>query len=1050
MDVFLFEGLQRAAHCFREGNHNGAESVIRSLLTIDDPLMIEYTTRVLQGNALQFDNEAVYMHFATFRLLRFFIVRHRALLCNNKKKLLDCIFDYVHSSGERILAPLWRSVLSEAALDAIVALKLSCSGAVEGGVDAVAFGEVVSDLVFLLDARGSETQIVFARHVVLHAVEEFGLYHPASRGRGMSLKFHSSCRALFECDGLARLLNSLLCCAVNGVAETPRTVEMLLHCLNSVVSWSAHSYFEEASSENGCHDAFRVSGSLWQSLLLEGVSLPERRVTIDGLLRACFFDGTMCGFGFKRLTLVELIRQFCGVTMGSWSLLEKTNYGERFLYLACCVTRELLESVRKKDEDARAMLPLAISGIRNIVENLEDIFTIHKIVSFCVSELLTFANTLMEFDSQCPDDDGIMAALDESLSCLYKISTVTLGHGSIFEEVRFAGVEVLKKFFALVLSCAQSSEEAEHFSDTFVASRIVLLGHLGRLDPDQTASCICLALEMLCGRYSDVGHGSGPEHVATQEALWLVLKFVNAFLADACEGETVEAPLCFAGNIMSESHPVCRIISSVTVFLHKVMQQLSAASPAVLSALLEVCSTFIEVYVAASDEYGLFFAHGGTYIVSCAVHSLRLFTFDDDVALSGCRVLDVSLKSKGVVSALQSCEILQTVEGMITCGQQFYGNVRGRIAAFWVRCVPHETFLERHLSVLSTFDIHSTDFTSVDVDLCLERCASLSGFFMSLQEGEQLMSCFGVVMTLCDHVLSVSSYRFHEKEVTIRSAELILQLFLTFSITLRGEGAVWMVDKVHTTLNFVIKTLGVDPTWNTDGAEEEKHRLLKLLSQLLCEVSRWTMMECDLSQDVVKSLSTSVISTLAVFLRLLDERCLSFPDMRDSLCLAFRLSAEAFTSEFVMHSESQVFLSTLFFLLNAESVDFQRVGITVAGSVVVWLEASGSANCDLCVGLLSAILGAVVSGKLSPPLSPPLARTLTALCARLPPATVDAALAGAVRVCPEPAMATVVREMMRHVQECLMRGGGGRQAALRTLAEVIADTLGTVRGVLFA
>ncbi|ESL11656.1 hypothetical protein TRSC58_00589 [Trypanosoma rangeli SC58] len=694
------------------------------------------------------------------------------------------------------------------------------------------------------------------------------------------------------------------------------------------------------------------------------------------------------------------------------------------------------------------LLFLAFGALWKIWRMSLSFMTCYVLVS---QSLSFFAKTLIEFDSNFPDDAGIMAALDEALSCLFKISTMPSCQDATRGVISAAGMEVFNAFLSIKLSCTLSSAEAEHFSDTFTMSHVSLLGHLGRSDPGQAAAALCLALETLQRRDADVEHQSAVERIQVQEGLWLVLKVINAFLADSCEGEKVSIPSCFAGNFMSESHPVLKLISTLMTFMQKLVPKLSVASPALVSALLEVFGTFMAVYVVTDESDGggsYFFAHGGIALISCVLNSLRVFSFDEDVALAGCRVLEISVKSKGVVSILQASGLTEMAGDMVTCGQMFYEDVRGRIVGFWICCVSAATFSERGLSVLETFDIGVSEFTSVDVNICLERCSSLAGLFVSLQESERLRVCFRSVMRLCDHVLSVSVCRFYEKEITIRATELILRLFLTCSVVLDGEETVWMIDKVRTTLDAVLKTLAEDPTWSTEGTEEEKHRLLKLLSRLFCEVSCWARLECTLPSELVGPLGASVISSLAVFLKLFNERSLSFPELRESVFVAFQLSAEAFTRDFVCHADSQVFLSTLLFALNGESVDFQRVGITVADTVVAYLRDSGLQDHALFARLLSTVLRSFVLGKLSLSLSLQLARSLTTLCGCLPLESVELVFMEAMQLNSDPNVSAIMREMMRAVQECVVSEGPRRQTALRTLDECIADSLCNIRTIL--
>ncbi|ORC93212.1 trans-sialidase [Trypanosoma theileri] len=1043
MELMLAQEVGRAAQYLKIGNHGGAENVIRTLQEINDPLVVTCTVNILNSEVLPSDSDIItYAHFIAFRLLKYYLIRKRDIR-EDKKDLLVFFFNYVEKRDGEILSPAWRSVLSEVALTMAVVLKLSCVNA-EGGVSESSMSEMILEIISILDQRRCESQVVFIRHLVLHIVEEFGLYHSASRGRGMSVEFHRACRSLFECSGLVRFLHSLVNAAAIGISETHRTVEILLTSLNSIMSWSVHRFFEEDASEDESDHSLRVSGELWQSLLLEGVLLSGTFVQMDDLLRMWYTDGGICGFSFNRRSIVELIRQFCSVTMQSWSFSDRLNYGKRFLALTCFVATDILKNVA--DEDARTTLPLAISGVVNIVENMQDIFTDTEIVSFCVLNLSSFAKTLIEIDKENPDDESIMAALDENLSCLFEIASITSQNNSITAENKLACIDVLNTFLSAKLSYAHSSDETEHFSDTFTTSHISLLGHIGRLDPERATESFSLALDVLRTRYLEMGRISTAECIQVQEALWIVLKLIDAFIADACDGETVLIPSCFTSTAWSEHHPVQSIIMKIMIFLQDVMQNLPQTSPAVVSGLLEVLGTFISVYSVTENYGNNFFTQNTTTLISFVFYSLRVFTFEESVGLSGCRVLESSLKSKGMISILQSSEVLQAAEDMILCGQQFFGNVRGRIAAFWIRSVTHERRSEKLLTVLHSFDIRTTDFASIDVDICLERCATLSGFFLSMQESEELILCLDIVMEICNHLLSLSINRFYEKELMIQSTDMTLQLFLSCSAVLNGKRVDWIIDAVRTTLSCVMKSFSEDLTWRAEEFQEQKHRLLKLLSHLLCEVSRWQMMECDSPENVFEPLGSSVISSLAALLRLFDARSLGIPELQESVFLAFQLCAEAFVSQFVAYSDSQVFLSTLFFSLNSESIDIQRVGTTVTERVVSFLGNSSVVNEGLFSRLLLTIMNSFVLGRLSRRLSSQLAESIVTLCSCLSVNAVDEVLKEVIQSNPNQDILLLLEKIMLLVKNCLLCTGPSRRTALSSLTGAIAEGLGNIKG----
>nr|CCC93606.1 conserved hypothetical protein [Trypanosoma congolense IL3000] len=1047
MDQHLRQQIEIAAQCIKEGQHSEAERVVRNLQAIDDPHATEYVFRILNWSVHSGANDdMVYVHFASLRLMRVFFIRFVHLQGTAGKELLTSLQLYAQALGDRLLTAPWRSVMSEAALNMAVILKLRCVGE-EGTLKSSAIDQVISDVLGELSNCTGEPMMVLYLSVTVHLIEEFGLYRPPSRGRGVSIKFHRECRAAFECDGLVRFLNVFFGAAVSGTVTSRLVAESLIGGLSAALSWSRHAFFEEdVPHGDSCAPALRVSGALWYDFLMKGVPVQGTMTRVEEVLKKWYLDGRMCEIAVERRSIVELVREFCNIVIDSWELTEKVNYGGRVISLVTLVAKDILGNM-ENDEGTRSELPVALSGISNVLENLPEIFTFPEILEPSLAELLFIVKHLIDFDCRNPDNDDIMAALDEILSFLFKLTQLLPNN---VPSIASVALSVFDTYLSSKLSCALSSMSPRIFATAFAESHISLVACLGRQDPVRAVELLCAALNHLSGDYINALRGRASNAGQVQEKLWVVARLSSALIVDTCDGEQVAVPPCFTEYSFSGPHPVLKIVASVCNLLRDMLPNLSSASPAVVAALLDVLGGFTNIYMRDPEGEGVPMTGVCVAIIRYALCSLRAFAFDGDVGAAVCRVLSAGAKSACAIGAFQACPEAQREAEEIASGGHRVGEVvRGHVAAFCVVCLPQEAVEVGISRILHTFDVHASDFTSVDVSVCLERCGSLSGFLTFLRDSDRLYSCLGGVTEDCDHIVALSSTRFYEKELVIRSTELILHLFLAYSPLLMDEPLLWLCGKVTTTLNEVIKALVDNATWRADDAEEEKLRLLKLVTSLLSEIAQWVMMESTLPPEATHSLGTCVISALAAFLDFFDERCLKLPELKESVLRAFQLCSEAFTSEFVSLPDSQVFLSVLMFTLDSDTIDGQRVGTTVAECVVSFMHRAGVDNHELFSSLLYALTRSFLSGRLSIALSPQIAKCLTALCGCLPPQRLEKMLrevTTATDGCPQAAV--ILCRMFSKAQECSGSNGQQRIISLRCLADIITESLCGIRGIL--
>ncbi|KAG8345000.1 hypothetical protein TRVL_04170 [Trypanosoma vivax] len=1045
MEIHLRQELERAALNIQTGNHCGAENIVRELQAIQDPHASGFLLNFLTSSAEGVVSDGmIYVHFTALRLLRAYITRDAHIRGAGAKSVLAAVTHYANVSAARFLTASWRCVLSETAINTALLIKLSCAD-VDGGFNASLSSAALSELLLELRGEGSGLPPVFINHVALHAIEEFGLYHPASRGRGVSLKFHRACRAAFETDCLAHLLHIFLHTIATGSTQSSLSAATLIECISSVLSWSHHSFFGEDSPDDECVHTYRVSGTLWNEMLLNGISFPGGLVRIDELLWQWYSKGQVCGVAVERRRIVEMIRQFCSILVEPCELTEKIKYGRNLLLLASVVSRDILTNATQ-NEDARPSLSIAVSCISNMVENLAEVFSDVEAADFLLLELKSLTKGMIELDIHYPDDENIMAALDEALSCLFKVTQTKFCSNSCTCAVV---LDVINTFLSVKLSHSHSCDDAGHFSDVFASSHITLIAHMGRIDAERVADILCTTLRNLHEQHSSLLKGeTGLRAMSVHENLWVVLKLTRAFIADDCAGEDMYIPSCFSALHLSDSHPVMKVIAQSMGLLQDITQHLSLASPAVVSALLELLGTFISVYVSCNVEEEKALSHGGATIVSCAFSALSAFNFDQDVTAAVCGVLGACLRSECLRISLHTSGILQTAESLVDARHQYCETVRGQIAAFWIACLPLEVVAAQAPHILSPFDIHTTEFTSLDVSMCLERCSSLTGLLLGLVGNARLTTCFATVVALSDRILSVSGTRFYEKELAIRSAELITQLFIAYAPILQGEQLAWLIERVVATLHVVSQALREDASWSTSAAEDEKQRMLKQLSSLLSEISQWRIMEPNLDQEMARSVGSCVISVLASLLCLFDERALGFPDLKDSVFQAFQLCAEAFTSEFVSFSNSQVFLSTLLFTLSSDAIDTQRVGATVTHVVGTFIQQLSTENSDLFHALLRTILQGILSGRLYHTLCPQLAQCLLVLCSCLPPERADRVLQEAAAQCTSAHLSVTLQLVITNALNCANCSGRERQTAFRNLLELVEESLFSAKSAL--
>lgn len=975
----MTEHIVQAAACLRCGDHRGAAGALRELECGDAARAFQTAVESLANPCSSEDK--VYVRFVAIKVMTFALTRCVGDRKQQSSTAVPFLLDYGYRMAEQLESHMWLPVASELATAMAVALKLGC-------VDdrlAVHVAEVDvlwTGLMDLVQARVPSYKAYLHRVICQSTVEEFGLYSSASRYRGLPVRAHRRCRELFSAEGrLPLLIQGLLRSLLTPSAETSMSVDRGVMALVSCFAWPSHQFFEEDSSTEESCGVFYVTHPEWDRLLLGAMPLPSDGAasaatscfTVHGVLREWYGSGAVGGVAVDRQKLVEIVQLLCAFKGSQWAEEASLHFVASSLSLCLDVFEHLTSCATKAELH---LFPLLATAILRLVSNYVEFFFFPQAQPLITRLAALTCFLIRRNDGRNDDDPDVMSCVDEMLSVWYHLTSY-IDRNSFSshsgkdhaqrQHISEGCQEIFATYVAVKVSVNAVELEDDYFSESFTSSHLHLVAQVGRICASHTCELLTHSAQSLRAALANALHAGGVPS-SLFEALWTLLKIIGFFIADPLEGEQPYIPRCFL-EMGAENNPLLlRLMTEVHALL-PVLQSPVAASSAVQAAFLDILTHYVKTYVENDETCPLYasaFADGAE-VVSLAMlavaETLHAFPFEADATAAACRLLDSIADKSSAVRGF--CEAQSAFQQLTQAAQQvhrfrFYGHTRGRLIAFILACSPDAGMVQTRL-----LGFHLSPSLSDDVNLVLEVLSSLAGMFESLHSQQVIRGVFPGLLAAGQQLIQVSGLKFYEREIALESVRFARSMFVACAPLLEDDSIRALLNLVVSELRYAVGALRRSNTWVSSEGESDRTDFMIDMAKLLSSLAQWKALDCFLPDDDTRPLATATVETAGEFLRHMDERTLSLPNLEDALFNSIEVCAESFTADFVFSSCSDAFFSAVLYALNSERVNIQRAGISVTVCVAAFLESvTPQANhASACADLLKVVLRALMSGK---------------------------------------------------------------------------------------
>ncbi|KAG5489890.1 hypothetical protein JKF63_00007 [Porcisia hertigi] len=1045
----MLRHIEQAAAFLRSGNHNGAAAALRELEVGEGAQTLHTAVQCLIS-----DNDArddVYVCFVAFKVLAYALTRCRSDRRQQSVTAASFLLSYAYQMFAQVEAHIWTPVVSELATATAVALKLGCVGD-DLDVCAEEVTVVCSNLVEMVQISTPSHKVCLHRIICQSVVEEFGLFSRAARSRGLPVRVHRRCRELFAAEGrLPTIIHALLRGLLVSVGQSSTSVDKGISALVSCFSWPVHQFFEEDSSTEESCCVLHVTHEAWDRLLLGDLTLQGgARVTMHGLLREWYGSGAVNGVPIDRQKVIEVIQLLCSFKGSEWTEDQTLRFVESSLSLCLDVFEHLSQWASQEDFH---LFPLLANAILRLVSNYVGFF-FHPQAHALVSRLAALTGFLIGRDTSTNTDTDVMSCVDELLSVWFHLTCYIdrssfSGNASKMSAQRQLISEGCQSIFSTYLQTKVSPGavelEEDCFADTFTNSHLHLVAQVGRVCAVNTCELLIHSLQSMRATWaSTIGAGVAISP-SLFEAIWTLLKIVGFFIADPLEGEQFYIPYCFLEMGLQGSPLLLHLVKEVEAYL-PLLQNSVPASPAVHAAFLDVFANYIKTYVEAEESCALYadaFNKGADIVAQsllAVTSAMRVVPFEEESTSAACRLLEcVADKSSRVRSFCRSQDAFQWLTQAVQDVHRFrfYGHTRGHLIAFVLACCPDAESVHAQLRKL-TLSPSSED----DVNLVLEILSSLTGLFESLHSQQVIRCVFPSLVATGQQLIRVSASKFYEREIAVESVQCVRSMFVTCSPLLEDSGIRVLLDLVVAELRYAVTAMQATSAWSSADSEGDKVEFIISTSRLLSSLAQWKALDCFLSEEDTRVVSTATVEAAGALLRHMDQRSLSLPNLEDSIFTCIELCAESFTSDFVFASCTDVFLSAMLYALNSERAHIQRVGISVTASVAAFLEvATPQGNhTSACCDLLTVVLRALMSGKVFFSNLKQISRVLLILARGMPYESLLATLETVERECSSGGafLATIFSALQSVVGHSTVSESG--------FGELIQDALSSVHG----
>jgi hypothetical protein len=981
----MTDRIARAAACLRYGDHGGAASALRELELGDAARTFQTAVESLSSPCTSEDS--VYVRFVAIKVMTYALIRCVADRKQLSSTTVPFLLDYAYRISQQSESHAWVPVVSELSTAIAVALKLGC---VDDRLE-VHTAEVellwagLMDLVFV---NTPSHKAHLHRVICQSTVEEFGLFSAASRYRGLPVRVHRRCRALFAGEGrLPLLIQGLLRSLLSPSEESAISVDRGLTALVSCFAWPSHLFFEEDSSVEESCGVFHVAHPEWDRLLVGTMALlptanggaaadlsSPSSFTVHGVLREWYGSGVVRGVPVDRQRLVEIIQLLCAFKGSQWSEEASLHFVAASLTLCLDVFEHLTSFVSERDVH---LFPLLATAILRLVSNNVDFFFFSQ-----AQPLITRLASLTCFlihrsnDSSGEDDPDVLSCVDEMLSVWYHLTSY-VDRNSFFSKsaegqtqrrcISEGCEEVFTTYLTVKVSVNAVELEDDYLSESFTNSHLHLVAQIGRICASRSCELLIHSTQSLRASLSSA-LSTGAVSPSLFEALWTLLKIIGFFIADPVEGEQPYIPRCFLEMGVKDNALLLHLMMAVHA-LPALLQSTVSSSSAVQAAFLDILTNYVKTYVENEETSPLYAsAFGeGAEVVNLALTSvtgtLQVSPYEEDATTAACRLLDcIADKSSSV---RRFCEAQDAFQQLTQAAQQihrfrFYGHTRGRVIAFILTCSPDMSTVQTRLSQFTLMPSPSDD-----VNLVLEIASSLAGVFESLHSQQVIRGVFPGLLVVGQQLLKVAASRFYERVIALESVQFARSMFVACAPLLEDDNVRALLALVVSELRYAVSAVRTSEAWMSTEGESDKADFMIHVAKLLSSLAQWKALDCFLPDDDTCALSTSTVETAGELLRHMDERSLSLPSLEDALFSCIEVCAESFTADFVFSSCSDAFLSAMLYALNSERVNIQRAGISVTACVVSFLESATpqSNHANACADLLKVVLRALASGR---------------------------------------------------------------------------------------
>ncbi|CCW59907.1 unnamed protein product [Phytomonas sp. EM1] len=969
------EGIQQAVRCIKAGNHVGFEEAMRALRRGCDADGVFDILRTDPGVL-----DAAYIHFVGFKLLSYHLICHPALRFTRKEEVHRFLMDYADSLlVKQINHPTWRPVVSEFAASFAIFLKLSCV-APPKTVSEGELRDVVQGLVVLTStAHSSPAFLYLCRVLVQRAVEEFGLFDPISRCRGLPMEPNRRLRGLFNTEGFLPLLaKTTLLGMLRSPYESDLSAEAGLRCLISCFSWPLHAFFEEESPSDESCELFEVTHPIWEELLLvagfPNADLPGPHATLFDLLRMWFDQGTLRGAPVRRRHLAEISHLLCSFKNPRWGQSESVQFVRPCFHL--CIN--MLEKIIATNdlEEFHLLSPLT-NGLYRLVTNYTALF-LQPCFQDELMKLAEMTRFFVSWDASNLDED-VMSSLDEAMSAWVGLVTFVERDFSVKMEgtslplLQTCCHSIFSDFLSTRTSACVVDEDENGVSEALTNSHLDRIARIARGSPSECCAAIITILQRLMDSSSSLsaqGVSAGMNSTLVErisEGIWIVLKVIGFFVADSAEGEQPCIPRCFANLALNDDRSLERLMEYFFSF-YSLLSTLQIRSVAVISAYSEIIHRYLRTYVECEDCVLLYAEafNGGARVVDFALKfsdaCIQGFPYDLGVMRSVGDILDsIADKSPSVlayVRSLPECtHLVRYVHQPLS--HPLVGSTRGRILAFLFSCSPDHSQLGIGKELSSVLTVTSES----PLERILDCLSTLRGFFESMSRQNIIQATFDLFFAAIHNVLQLSFSRFHEHELIVECVQCARVVFTVCTPLLDNKRIRLLLDFVVLVMGKSCESMQTVMTWRAAANEKDRIGLLTAIANLIVSVAQWNALDCFLPEDDVQPLASTTVATLVFLLDNMDAKTLLYPELEEVTFTALDMCADSFVSTFVNSSSSSSLHSATLYALSSERKNAQRVGIAVATKVSDYLESSHVADKKVLLDYLSAIMNSLITCK---------------------------------------------------------------------------------------